>query len=215
MLADAYGGYHGIVLKQELPCAGCRAHARRKFIDCQTAAPQATQAILHLIKYLFALESNLRNVNADERLRRRQAEAVPLLELLSAMLLEQKATLLPKHPLSEAVQCTMNQWAAQTLSVADPAVPIHNNLAEQHMEADRPAPEERTVRRHTQRRRDGGHSEHIDQHVPPAQHQPAGLADAAPRQPARHASRRSRPVAPQRMEKADSWPTNRTRPLHT
>lgn len=62
LLADAYGGYDGIVLKQESPRTGCWAHARRKFIDCQAAAPQATQAILRLIKRLFALESKLRDV---------------------------------------------------------------------------------------------------------------------------------------------------------
>jgi transposase len=39
LLADAYGGYDGIVLKQELPRAGCWAHARRKFVDIESAAP--------------------------------------------------------------------------------------------------------------------------------------------------------------------------------
>lgn len=133
LLADAYGGYDGIVLNQELPRAGCWAHARRKFIDCQAAAPQVTHAILRLIKRLFALESNLKKVDAAERLRRRQAEAVPLLDTLHALLLEQKAKLLPKHPLSEAIQYTLNQWSALTLFITDPAVPIHNNLAEQEM----------------------------------------------------------------------------------
>ena len=133
LLADAYGGYDGIVLNQELPRAGCWAHARRKFVDCQAAAPQVTQAILRLIKRLFALESTLKDVDADERLRRRQAEAAPLLESLHTLLLDQKAGLLPKHPLTEAIQYTLNQWPALTLFVQDPAVPIHNNLAEQQM----------------------------------------------------------------------------------
>jgi transposase len=121
------------VLTQELPRAGCWAHARRKFIDCQAAAPEAAHAILRKIKDLFALESKLKNVDADQRLRARQAEAVPLLESLRTMLLEQKEKLLPKHPLSEATQYTLNQWSALTLFTTDPAVPIHNNLAEQQM----------------------------------------------------------------------------------
>jgi transposase len=133
LLADAYGGYDGIVLTQELPRAGCWAHARRKFIDCQAAAPQVTHAILRLIKRLFALESTLKHRDPGERLRRRQAEAVPLLQSLHALLLEHKAKLLPKHPLSEAIQYTLNQWSALTLFLTDPAVPIHNNLAEQEM----------------------------------------------------------------------------------
>jgi transposase len=152
LLADAYGGYDGIVLEQELPRAGCWAHARRKFVDNEKAAPEVTRAILRLINRLFALEQRLpdldpatdtppdaeshaaeRRRRADERLRRRQAEAVPLLESLHALLVEQKAKLLPKHPLAEAIGYTLNQWPALTLFTTDPAVPIHNNLAEQQM----------------------------------------------------------------------------------
>ncbi len=152
LLADAYGGYDGIVLSQELPRAGCWAHARRKFVDNEKAAPEVARAILRLINGLFKLEARLpdlkptadaptdaeshaaeRRRRADERLRRRQAEAVPLLESLHALLVEQKAKLLPKHPLAEAIGYTLNQWPALTLFTTDPAVPIHNNLAEQQM----------------------------------------------------------------------------------
>jgi transposase len=133
LLADAYGGYDGIVLNQELPRAGCWAHARRKFIDCQAAAPQATHAILGTIKRFFALEERVKDLDADERLRRRQAEAAPLLDSLHTLLTEQKAKLLPKHPLAQAMAYTLNHWSELTLFVTDPAIPIHNNLAEQQM----------------------------------------------------------------------------------
>jgi transposase len=56
LLADAYGGYDGIVLNQELPRAGCWAHARRKFVDNEKAAPQTAGAILRLINRLLDLE---------------------------------------------------------------------------------------------------------------------------------------------------------------
>jgi transposase len=139
LLADAYGGYDGIVLNQELPRAGCWAHARRKFVDNEKAAPQVARAILRLIKGLFDLEKRLKDLGpdadaaADERLRRRQAEAVPLLDTLHALLIAQKAKLLPKHPLAEAIGYTLNQWRELTLFTTDGAVPIHNNLAEQQM----------------------------------------------------------------------------------
>ena len=163
LLADAYGGYDGIVLSQELPRAGCWAHARRKFVDNEKAAPQVARAILRLINRLFDLEQRLNDSEldaavaadeppigsgrgaardlraaekchlAEERLRRRQAEAVPLLDSLHALLVAQKAKLLPKHPLAEAMGYTLNQWRELTLFTTDPAVPIHNNLAEQQM----------------------------------------------------------------------------------
>lgn len=144
LLADAYGGYDGIVLEQDLPRAGCWAHARRKFVDNEKASPQVARAILKRINRLFDLEKRLPNPGPDatandraaaaaECLRRRQAEAVPLLESLHALLVEQKARLLPKHPLAEAIGYTLNQWRELTLFTTDPAVPIHNNLAEQQM----------------------------------------------------------------------------------
>jgi transposase len=133
LLADAYGGYDGIVLEQELPRAGCWAHARRKFVDNERATPPVVRAILKLINRLFDLEKRLKDLDADERLRRRQAESVPLLDTVHALLVEQKTKLLPKHPLAEAIGYTLNQWPALTLFMTDPAVPIHNNLAEQQM----------------------------------------------------------------------------------
>jgi len=135
LLADAYGGYDGIVFAKALPRAGCWSHARRKFVDNQKAAPQVARAILRMVNELFALERrwNDLQLDADERLRRRQAEAVPLLNSLHALLVDQKAKLLPKHPLAEAIGYTLNQWSELTLFATDGAVPIHNNLAEQQM----------------------------------------------------------------------------------
>ncbi len=133
LLADAYGGYDGIVLNQELPRAGCWAHARRKFVDAERAAPAVVQPIVQQINRLFALEARLTDAEPDQRLEQRQAHVRPVLEALRALLLEQKAKLLPKHPVAEAIAYALNQWAELTLFLSDGAVPIHNNLAEQQM----------------------------------------------------------------------------------
>jgi transposase len=133
LLADAYGGYDGIVVNQDLLRAGCWAHARRKFVEAEPAGPEVARTILRLIKGLFELETRVKDLTPDERLRRRQADAVPLLDTLHALLLEQKARLVPKHPLAQAIGYTLNQWAELTLFTTDPAVPLHNNLAEQQM----------------------------------------------------------------------------------
>ena len=133
LLADAYGGYDGIVLHQELPRAGCWAHARRKFVEAERAAPAVVQPIVQLINRLFALEARLKDMPADERLSQRQAHARPVLEALQALLLDQKAKLLPKHPVAQAIAYALNQWSELTLFLSEGAVPIHNNLAEQQM----------------------------------------------------------------------------------
>lgn len=147
LLADAYGGYDGIVLNQDLPRAGCWSHARRKFVDAEPAAPQTARAILALLERLFKSEARIneelktrsadeeeaRNKDELERLRRRQAEARPIIDSLHALLLEQKEKLLPKHPLALAIAYTLNRWKELTHFLEDGAVPIHNNLAEQQM----------------------------------------------------------------------------------
>jgi transposase len=133
LLADAYGGYDGIVLNQELPRAGCWAHARRKFVDAERAAPAVVQPIVQQINRLFALEARLTDAEPDQRLEQRQAHARPVLEALQALLLEQKARLVPKHPVAEAIAYVLNQWSELTLFLSYGAVPIHNNLAEQQM----------------------------------------------------------------------------------
>lgn len=133
LLADAYGGYDGIVLNRDLPRAGCWAHARRKFVEAEPTAPDPARAMLRRIKSLFDVEARAKDMAPDERLRLRDAESRPLVESLHSLLLEQKARLLPKHPLAQAIGYALNQWKELTLFLADGAVPIHNNLAEQQM----------------------------------------------------------------------------------
>jgi len=133
LLADAYGGYDGIVLDQDLPRAGCWSHARRKFVNVESIARPEAQAILAPINRLFAIEKHAALLNAGERLHVRQSESQPLIASLQAMLQEHKEKLLPKHPLAQAIGYVLNQWQELTLFLTDGAVPIHNNLAEQQM----------------------------------------------------------------------------------
>jgi len=44
-----------------------------------------------------------------------------------------KESLLPKHPVAQAIGYTLNQWKPLTVFLADGAVAIHNNIAEQEM----------------------------------------------------------------------------------
>jgi transposase len=133
LLADGYGGYDGIVLDNELPRAGCWSHARRKFVEAEPTAPDLARAILRPIKGLFEIEARAKGLSPEDRLLVRQAESAPILAWLHRLLLEQKAALLPKHPMALAINYVLNQWAELTLFTSDGAVPIHNNLAEQQM----------------------------------------------------------------------------------
>ena len=133
LLADAYGGYNGVVLDQDLRRAGCWSHARRKFVEAEPTAPDLARTILRLIRNLFDLEAKAKGLSDDQRLSLRQAESQPIVDALHALFIEQKARLLPKHPMAEAIGYALNQWEPLTVFTTDGAVPIHNNLAEQQM----------------------------------------------------------------------------------
>lgn len=133
LLADAYGGYDGIVLDRDLLRAGCWSHARRKFVEAEKTAPDLARMILRLIKKLFDIESRAKELSNADRLELRRAESQPIIDDLYVLFVDQKARLLPKHPMAEAIGYALNQWKELTLFLTDGAVPIHNNLAEQQM----------------------------------------------------------------------------------
>jgi len=133
LLADAYGGYEGICVEKQIIQAGCWAHARRKFVDAQRLSPAIAAEALGLIGNLFAIEERAKSLSCADRLALRQAQSAPVVEQLRQRLLDWKGQLLPKHPMAEAVGYVLNQWKPLTAFVADGAIPLHNNLAEQQM----------------------------------------------------------------------------------
>jgi transposase len=133
LLADAYGGYNGVVAGNAITRAGCWSHARRKFVDAEKTAPEFAREAVTLMDALFALERQAKDVSVAERLPLRQAQSVPLLAELHRKLLIWKEQLLPKHPMAEAVNYTLGQWEALTVFTIDGAVPIDNNVSEREM----------------------------------------------------------------------------------
>jgi transposase len=139
LLADGYGGYDGVVVSNDITRAGCWAHARRKFVDAEKTHPAIAHEAVTLIGRLYAIEEQARASDEDvegfpsTRLRLRETQSMPLLRQLHERLLTWKDELLPKHPMSEAVGYTLNQWNALNVFAADAAVPIDNNVSEREM----------------------------------------------------------------------------------
>ena len=107
LLADAYGGYNGVVAGNAITRAGCWSHARRKFVEAEKTAPEIARAAVDLIGRLFAVEKQAKDMFVAERLALRQTQSVPLLAELRQKLLAWKEQLLPKHPMAEAVNYTL------------------------------------------------------------------------------------------------------------
>ena len=103
LLADAYGGYNGVVTGNGLTRAGCWSHARRKVIEAESTAPEIAREVVVVLRRLFAAEQQAKELSVEERLSLRRAQSVPLLAELREKLLRWKEQLLPKHPMAEAV----------------------------------------------------------------------------------------------------------------
>jgi transposase len=133
LLADAYGGYNGVVAGNEITRAGCWAHARRKFIEAEKVAPEIARDAVALVRALYAVEKQAQDVSVAERLELRQQQSAPVLADLRFKLLTWKEQLLPKHPMAEAVSYTLSQWPELNVFCSDGAVPIDNNVSEREM----------------------------------------------------------------------------------
>jgi len=133
LLADAYGGYNGVVAGNGITRAGCWAHARRKIIEAEKAAPEMVREAVALVRALYAVEHRAKELPAAERLALRRAQSAPALAGLHDRLLAWKEQLLPKHPMAEAVHYALGQWEQLTVFCSDGAVPIDNNVSEREM----------------------------------------------------------------------------------
>jgi len=133
LLADAYGGYDGVVVGNDITRAGCWAHARRKFVDAEKAHPAIAAEAVGLVRRLYAVEDQGKAMDEAGRLTLRRRESVPVLSTLKDKLLGWRDQLLPKHPMAQAINYALNQWAELNVFAADGAVPIDNNVSEREM----------------------------------------------------------------------------------
>lgn len=133
LLADAYGGYNGVVAGNEIPRAGCWAHMKRKVIDAEKAAPEIAREAVERVRALYAVERPCKDASVEERLKLRQQQSAPLLAQLRERLLTWKEQLLPKHPMAEAINYALGQWVELNVFCSDGAVSIDNNVSEREM----------------------------------------------------------------------------------
>jgi len=133
LLADAYGGYNGVVAGNEITRAGCWAHLKRKVIDAEKAAPEIAREAVERVRALYAVERQCKDASVEERLKLRRQQSAPLLAQLRERLLTWKEQLLPKHPMAEAINYALGQWVELNVFCSDGAVSIDNNVSEREM----------------------------------------------------------------------------------
>jgi len=128
--ADAFGGYDGIYVKGDIIEVACWAHARRKFYDSRHSDTQRAHHALALIRLLYDVERESKDLDAEQRLAMHQARSRPLLAQLRAWMTEQRDQVLPKSPMGTAIGYALNNWDALVRYSSDGDLAIDNNVAE-------------------------------------------------------------------------------------
>ena len=131
---DGYAGYARIVAdrKGDLVLAGCWAHARRKFVEAMESGDARAAVAVELVGKLYRVEREATEDGCapEERARRRDAEARPVLEELGRFIAKVHPSAPPKSPLGRALTYAINQWETLKVYLGDGLVPIDNNAVE-------------------------------------------------------------------------------------
>jgi transposase len=137
--ADAFSGYDGLYLPHaragvaRIIEVACNAHARRKFYEARSSDAARSHQALAYYGQLYEIERQAKDKDEGQRLQMRQDLAVPILERLRTWLDGQRAQVLPKSPMGEAIGYALNNWTALIRYTEAGFLAIDNNVAEREM----------------------------------------------------------------------------------
>ncbi len=129
---DGYAVYDVVARARGLVQYGCWAHARRHFEEAREKAMSRADRVIGEIQALYRVEAEARQRGLDAEARRalRQEKSRPVLAKLKQILDHLSGSLLPRHPLGQAVEYVRRRWEILTRYVEDGRVEIDTNLAE-------------------------------------------------------------------------------------
>jgi len=128
--ADGYKGYEQV----DAELIGCMAHARRKFVEAQTAEPKnksgRAQLAINKIAKLYRIEKEIKDLPSDEKQAIRQDKSHLLLKDFKQWLDKSIQQVLPKSAIGKAIQYSLNQWPKLSGYIKSGDINIDNNRAE-------------------------------------------------------------------------------------
>jgi transposase len=144
--ADAYSGYNELYEPSRAPgpirSALCWAHGRRQFFELADIAanarrrkgaaaisPVALEAVKR-IDALFDIERGINGLAADERLRVRQKDSVPLVKALEVWLREERSRLSRAASVAQPIDYMLKRWDDFARFLDDGRICLTNNAAE-------------------------------------------------------------------------------------
>ena len=138
VVGDCWSGFQKIDVRSDsrITFAACWAHARRKIGECRSAFPVQVAKLESLIRMLYDVEDQIKNLDDEQRLSRRQSLSVHVLDQI-AVYLDGEAMntpkVLPKSNLGISAAYVRRHWKALSEFTKDASIPIDNNDCEQLM----------------------------------------------------------------------------------
>jgi len=130
LVCDDYAGYKK-TLCSGVTEVGCMAHARRKFFELHASnKSQIAAQACALISQLYDIESEVKAIKPDERLRARQTRSKPLADKFHAWMLLQRRQVTDGTATAKALDYSLKRWAALTQFLDNAQLPIDNNWIE-------------------------------------------------------------------------------------
>ena len=135
--ADAYAGYNNLYISEENPDATveevcCWAHVRRKFYDIVASNDKANIAhrIIDKIGEIYHMESTVRGLSPDVRLKTRKEKSVKLVNELFTGFKKAYKQLPKKSSTAKAIAYAVNNEVALKRFLGNGNIEIDNNAAE-------------------------------------------------------------------------------------
>ena len=137
LVSDGYEVYNGLSAGHGLIHLGCWAHARRYFVEAEAAIPkpargpeQLATRFIAAIGQLYAIESQVKEASAEQRLQFRQTHSREVLANIENLLLQHLHGVLPNSLLCKALHYLSAQWPKLIRFVENGHWPIDNNACE-------------------------------------------------------------------------------------
>lgn len=130
---DGYSAYEALSRRhREILLGACLAHIRRKFIEAREQAPGVADAVLTLIRRIYAVEAWMRAGPRPDgcRMLIRSGHARPHLMELKEAILSERGRHLPKSKLGEALDYALGQWEQLERYLLEPRLDLDNNAVE-------------------------------------------------------------------------------------
>ena len=129
---DGYQVYDDFANKPGITLVGCMAHARRYFEQALNNDRQTAEYMMQRFGLLYDLESEIREteISAEEIVKRRTEEALPVLDEMKQYMKSSITRITPQSTIGKAIGYALPRWEKLSLYTRHGELKIDNNLVE-------------------------------------------------------------------------------------